>query len=169
MAKGAIMTAFSQTANVVVANVTAERTVTGLGIGSLTFPAMYLEPGTSLRILLRGVWSTSGSPTLRWRAKLGGTVLLDTGAVQEPKDAPNEPWAMEVMLVCRSAGAQGAIIGAGSVASISTHIDFPPQTTPVAIDTTRPLALDVTCQWGTAAAGNTVTCTHLLIWAEQPI
>jgi hypothetical protein len=169
MSKGAIMTAFSQTANVVVANTTQERTIAGPGIGSLVFPANYLEVGTSLRILARGVWANVAVPNRQWRVKLGGTVILDTGSNQMPKDVTAEPWAMEVMLVCRAVGVSGSVIGAGSVGSVSVHRDFGPQTTPTAVDTTRPLALDVTCMWGTANAGNTVTTTHLLVWAEQPI
>jgi hypothetical protein len=169
MAKGAIMTAFSQTANVVVANTTQERTITGPGIGSLVLPANYLEPGTSLRLLARGVWANVATPNRQWRVKLGGTVLLDTGSNQMPKDVSNEPWAMEVMLVCRGVGPTGSIIGAGSVGSVSVHRDFGPQTVPIGVDTTKPLALDVTCAWGTANAGNSVTCIAFLIWAEQPI
>jgi hypothetical protein len=167
--RGAIVTLFSQTANGVVANTAAERTIAAAGVGSLVIPANYLDVGTSLRILGRGAWANVAQPNRQWRIKLGTTLLLDTGSNQMPKDVTNEPWALEAVLVLRAAGAAGSVIGAGSVSSISVHRDFAPQTTPIAIDTTKPLALDVTCQWGTANAGNTVTCTHLLIWAEQPI
>jgi hypothetical protein len=169
MARGAIVTLFSQTANGAVANVTAERTITAAGVGSLTIPARFLEVGTSIRILARGTWSNVAVPTRRWRIKLGGTLVLDTLSNQMPKDVTTEPWAMEAVLVSRTVGASGSVIGAGSVASISVHRDFDPATGVVAIDTTKALALDITCQWGTANAGNVVTCTHLLVWAEQPI
>ena len=33
----------------------------------------------------------------------------------------------------------------------------------VALDTTSGQILDLTCQWGTADAGNSVTCTNLTV------
>jgi hypothetical protein len=168
MAKGAIVTLFSATADSVIASTTAETTLVAAGAGSMTLVANYLEPGTSLRILARGTWANVAQPNRQWRIKLGSTVILDTGVNQMPKDVTAEPWAMEAVIVCRTIGKTGSVVGAGSVASVSVHRDFGPQT-PVAIDTTKPLTLDITAKWGTANAGNTVTTTHLLVWAEQPI
>jgi len=168
--RGAIVTLFSQTANGVVANTVAEQSITAGGVGSLTLPANFLDVGTSLRILGRGVWGTgSGTPTKRWRVRLGPVVILDTGAIQVAKAIVNEPWALEAVLVVRARGATGSVIAAGSVGSATEHLDFAPMTAPVAIDTTKPLALDVTCQWSVASASSIVTCTQFLIWAEQPV
>jgi hypothetical protein len=168
MAKGAIVTLFSSTADSVVANTTQERTIVAAGAGSMTLVANYLEPGTSLRILARGTWANVAVPNRQWRIKLGSTVILDTGSNTMPKDVVAEPFALEAVIVCRTTGKTGTVVGAGSVASVSVHRDFGPQTS-FAVDTTKPLTLDVTVTWGAAAAGNTVTCTHLLVWAEQPI
>jgi hypothetical protein len=173
MAKGAVVTTYSLTANVVVTNSTVETSASGPGAGSLLLPPRFLEPGSSLRVLLKGVYSTGNVSTIQWRVKLGATVVLDSGLGVIPTRETNMAVEMESLIVCRTVGAPGSVMASGALryhaASAGAMGDYPPQTAPVPIDTTRPQRLDVTLQFGQADPKNIVTVTQFLVWAEQPV
>jgi hypothetical protein len=173
MAKGAITTIFSSTASATIANTTQERTLAGPGVGSLLLPANMLEVGTTLRILIRGVYSTSSAGDLTIRVKLG-SVVLSTGVGTTSKSETNRAFSVEALVVCRTVGQAGSVMAAGSVQWQVTKVvtglpEFIPAAAPVVVDTTVAAPVDVTLQWTVAAAGNTVTTTHFLCWSEQPV
>jgi hypothetical protein len=173
MSKGAITTIFSATTNAVVGNTTQERSLAGPGVGSLLLPANMLEPGTSVRVLVRGVYSTGSAGDLTLRVKFGG-VVLETGVGVTSKSETNQAFELEALVVCRTVGKTGTVIAAGSVAWAVTKPvtglpQFAPTTTPVTVDTTVAAPFDVTIQWTVAAASDVVTITHFLVWSEQPV
>jgi hypothetical protein len=81
----------------------------------------------------------------------------------------NRAWEVVGDITCRTTGATGTVIGQGyfqhAQAPGSTAADHyeMPNTGATTIDTTAGGALDVTAQWGTADAGNTITSTNMTI------
>lgn len=172
--KGAIVTLFSLTTNVVGSGSATERTLAGPGVGSLTLPPNLLEPGTCLRVILRAAYSTAATGNVRLKVKLGGTTVLDTGWGLTSKSETNAALEVEALIVCRTAGPTGTVMPTAIAhwdvtKAIVGLAEFSPVLVPVTTDTTKPLALDLTVQWDAQVAGNTITTTHLIVWAEPTI
>jgi hypothetical protein len=153
---------FSQTAGVTVANTVTETALPGAGEGSLTLDANYLEVGRSLLLKAYGVVSDTGTPTLTVRFKIGGTEIVSTGALSTGGSLSNAGWDIEVLLTCRTAGASGTVFVNGLFRHSTTLTPLTSTSTDT-VDTTGTLALDVTAQWDTASASNTITCDNLVV------
>lgn len=172
---GPVEKLFAQTASVTVGNSSGEATLTGAGVGSLTIPANFLIPGTALRIAAFGYYTTTASPTLDMKIKLGATTVLDTGANNAPTAVGSARyWEMTCIITCRTVGAPGTVQAQGTMRYATSHTaeqadDFGPNTTTTNITTTGTLVIDFTAQWGTGNPTNTMTCTNLSVWAEQPV
>jgi len=163
-------TAFTAMATVTIANTTAETTLIGSGVGSLTLGANVLMPGKTLRIRCQGYWSSDllAAGTMRWRVKLGSTVVLDTAVFTPIGGVTNLLWQLEATITCRATGASGSVFAQGLVEHQETAgISFPTRTmvntATNTIDTTAAQALDVTFQWGSADADNTISCTNVSV------
>lgn len=158
---------FAQTASATVANTTTETTLASTGEGSLTLPANFLRPGRTVRVRASGFASDTGTPTLRFRVKLGSTTIGDTGAIALTGTVSNEGFVVDYELTCRTAGASGTVIGQGfSHVDNSTNtglLESLPSTAAVTVNTTTAQAVSVTAQWGTASSSNTITCTNLVV------
>jgi hypothetical protein len=148
---------FTQTAGVTVANTTTETTLLGGGIGTLTLPVNSLVIGKTVRIRAAGKVSTTGTPTLLFNFKLGATVIVTTGAVATGSGLANAGWNLDLVMTCRTTGGTGTVIADGT-ANVSTTVEPLVSTATTTIDTTATQAISVTATWGTAAAGNTITC-----------
>lgn len=159
-------TIFTQTADVTIANTVAETSLLGTGKGVKTIPADWMVVGRTLRLILRGYMSDTGTPTFRVKVKLGATVILDTGAVAFSGTIANNEWCVAADITCRVAGFSGTVIGQGSFSESPDNRVGMVNTAPVAVNLfTSPLALDVTFEWGTASASNTITCTNATLEA----
>lgn len=160
----AVGSIFSQTTTGTVANTTSETTITSTGGGSLTLPANFLTVGKTLKLKGYGFHSTSGTPTLRVKLKMGSTVLLDTG-VQTSTAASNDGIMFEALITCRTTGETGTVFAQGFYAEKLTnggainHFAWI-NTAATTIDTTTTQAISVTMQWGTASASNTISLTN---------
>lgn len=153
---------FTQTADQTIANTTTETTLFGSGVGTLSLPANFWTVGKTIRLEIHGDFSDTGNPTVEVQAYYGATSLIDSGAIALSGLGGTEEWECIVLITCRSVGVTG---------SVETVIDWEYETTTGSsvierldvagvlqtIDTTAAGALDVTFQWGTAAAANTLT------------
>jgi hypothetical protein len=148
---------FTQTAGVTVANTAVETTLLGGGVGTLTLPVNSLVIGKTIRIRAAGKVSTTGTPTLLFNLKLGATVIVTTGAVATGSGLANAGWNLDLVMTCRTTGGTGTVIADGT-ANVSTAVEPLVSTATTTIDTTATQAISVTATWGTAAAGNTITC-----------
>jgi len=158
---------FTQTTTGTVSNTTSETDFTSTGVGTKTLPANFFVAGKTIRIKGRGFHSTSGTPTLRVKAKLGSTIVLDTG-VQTSTAASNDGFMFEADITNRTTGATGTVFAQGfyaekltSPGSINNFAWTNTATT--TINTTASQALSVTIQWGTASASNTISLTNFTI------
>lgn len=153
---------FAQTAAQTIASSTAETTLFGTGQGTLTLPANTFRVGTTVRISLRAFYSTAGaSPNITIRAKLGSSNICVSGTVGAAINMSNRRIDIVVEITCRTTGATGTVIGEGmatvmtaAAAGVPFSLDATGTTT---LDTTGTLVADVTFQWGTNSASNTIT------------
>lgn len=156
--------AFSATADKVVANTITETTLLGTGVGSASLPAGALAAGRALLVRVQGYYSTAATaPTLTLKVKLGGVVLASV-AVALPVSIVSKQFAAEILIVCRTAGATGAVMANGAFlaegASATAHsLAGLTATAAATVNTTAALAVDLTATWSAASASNTITAT----------
>lgn len=158
---GLATTQFTMIGNATVANTVAETTLIGAINGSTTIPANRLTAGATVRIRLRGVIADTLTPTIRFRAYIGATAYIDTGAVALVALGGTQSWTFEGEITIRTTGAGGTALGNGHVEfSLATQADMDSLNVAAsAIDTTVAQTVNWTVQWGTAAPANTITNT----------
>jgi hypothetical protein len=158
---------FAQTQAVSVdgTNVT-DTSVIGTGTGSATIPPLFLNPGTTLFVRVMGVHSASvGAPTVDWKVNLGGTTILDTGAITTSL-VTNQTFNIDAIITCYSTGPVGQIFAQGGYTEAGQFLAGMPTTTTTTIDTTVAQALTVTLAWGGTGLGtqDVATATNLVIF-----
>jgi hypothetical protein len=140
---------------------------------NITIPANYLQDGRVLRIIMKGKLSTTGTPTITFRARWGGvagTILAQSAAITNGSSVSNVIWELELILQVRSNGSSGSVLAMGRVnvggaSSIVNFMGSAGATNPAAVtvDLTADTALAITAQWGTASTSNTLTGMQYII------
>jgi hypothetical protein len=167
---------FVSTASKTISNSIVETTLVTTGVGTVSIPENFLSSGKSIKIKAYGYYSSTAAPsgTLRLKLKFGTTTIIDTLANSLDASVSNAYWQFESIITCRSAGALGTVIGQGAFfhrVSDPTPVDRPiiisnaTLTAAVTIDTTASNSIDLTAQFDTASASNSISCTNLLIEA----
>ena len=162
----------STSAGSAVANTTTETSATPSSVtGSLQFGGTRaLAVGERFRMQAGGTYSTTGTPTLTIRAKVGkvsetGATNLGVLAFTTPSGAASLKWRLDVTGEAITIGASGVIRATGTIAyetATDTWTTFHIAPTDVTVNTSNTShnrKLDVSIQWGTANAANTATCT----------
>ncbi len=150
---------WSKTADTTVADTTTETTVLDTGVGSKDFPANWAVAGRSAIIRFSGHFSTLLTPTLRFRVKIGSVTIEDSGAVATASGVASGLFFYECRVTFRSAGGSGTAFS--QMLGWNGSVQIPaPSTGTSTIDTTAAQTLNVTVEWGTASASNTITCTN---------
>lgn len=155
---------YAQTANsTIITGTTVETSLIGPGVGTLSVPANGFFVGASFRADFGGVLNTANNQTIRIRVKTAtGVIFLDSG-VQNLANLSNTVWALSINFTIRQ-------IGAATVASIVSLGRFTYAKTSNAVvegfsfntvnsttfNTTIPNTLDVTAQFGSNNAGNSI-------------
>lgn len=156
---------FSQTATGTVTSTASETTTLGTGIGTATLPANFFVAGRTVRLVQKGVISTTGTPTLVMKIKLGSVVLTQTATVTLPNNMTNYSYTLEADYVCRAAGSSGTFVGEGKMLIDNVTVPFIlgfPGVSTVTVDTTTSQVLDLSATFGTANSSNTIgskSCT----------
>ena len=160
---------FAQTANSPDVTATAvESTVIDGGEGSLTIPANGFAVGDSFMVTMGGHISTGNNQTLRIRIKSGAVVLADTGAISMAQVSARH-WNLEIRFTIRAIGAAGV----ASIASFGTFTysknanqfegtDFSIVNN-TTFDTTAGNTLDITAQWGSNNASNSIYSESMIL------
>lgn len=159
---------FVQTATKNINTSASEVTLTNTGVGTLTLPANFFVAGKTIRVKATCFASTTGTPTIRTKIKLGSVIMLDSTAIAVGAALTNNLIDIEGIITCYTTGASGTFWSQGRSdikPGAATGINFwqMVNTATVAVDTTASQAIDVTFQWGTSSASNTVTCTNLVV------
>jgi hypothetical protein len=153
----------------IVANTTTETTFSS----KKTFTPSMMAAGVVIRFEATGTYSTDGAvaPTLRLRAKLGATTILDTTAFTTTVAMTNRGWSLRGVAMITTSGASGLLEAQGqgnlSTSATAAQTVFMPNTAKISVDTTANRDLTVTAQWGTADTDNTITMRQLLVYSES--
>lgn len=144
-----------------VASTTAESV-----LATWTIPANDALAGTAYRFTAQGVASTTGTPTLTIRVRLGGTsgaVIAAFTAVTTGSAISGRGWRVEGSLVSLTPGSSGTWVGGASLSHhlASTTGATQSELTDAAVtrDSTADQPLVVTAQWSASSASNTASAT----------
>jgi len=146
---------------------TASETV----VGTFTIPANDAQAGGVYRMVMYGTASSTGTPTITFRVRLGGvagTALATFGAITTSSGASNQAWQMSTNLFAIAPGSSGTYSAFSSLAQqIASPTGLATSNTmtngTVTANSTTNLTLVVTAQWSAASASNTVSSTAGLL------
>ncbi len=154
---------FAQTANSIpVTGTTAETSLINGGVGTLSVPANGFQVGDSFRAIMAGVLNVANNQTIRIKVKTGSVILLDSG-LQNITNITNDVFSLNIDFTIRQLGTTGV----ASIVSLGTFHYAKTSNTSVqgfafnvvnntTFSTTIPNTLDITVQWGSNAAGNSI-------------
>ena len=154
---------FAQTANsTAITGTTAETTLINGGVGTLTVPANGFNIGDSFRAVVAGVLSAANNQTIRIRVKTGSVILLDSG-LQPITNITNDVFSLNIDFTIRALGAAGvaSIVSLGTFHYVKT-VNAATQgfafnvVNSTTFDTTISNTLNITVQWGSNNAGNSI-------------
>ena len=154
---------FAQTANSTpVTATTTESTLINGGVGTLSVPANGFNIGDSFRAIFGGVLNTGNNQTIRIRVKSGAVIFLDSG-IQSITGIENDIFNLHIDFTIRALGTAGvaSIVALGAFNYVKTAngevqgfgFNTVNNTT---FDTTINNTLDVTVQWGSTSADNSI-------------
>jgi hypothetical protein len=154
---------FAQTGNSIpITGTTVETTLINGGIGTLTVPANGFQIGDSFRAVFGGVLNAANNQTIRIRVKAGSVVLLDSG-LQPITNITNNVFNLHIDFTVRTLGTTGvaSIVSLGAFNYVKTSnaaiegfgFNTVNSTT---FNTTISNTLDITVQWGSNNAGNSI-------------
>lgn len=155
---------FAQTANSTpVTGTTTETTIINGGVGSLVVPANGFSVGDSFKGEFGGVMNAANNQTIRIRIKTGSILLGDSGVQSLTSSIINDVWDLSLNFTIRQVGAAGV----ASVACIA-RFDYAKTNNGTVqgfgfntinnttFDTTISNTLNVTVEWGSNNAGNSI-------------
>ena len=155
---------FAQTGNsTVITGTTTESSLINGGVGTLSVPANSFKVGDSFRAVFGGVMNAANNQTIRIKTKTNGIVLLDSGVQTLTNSIINDVWSLNIDFTIRQIGGTtvASIVSLGSFHYIKTSnaatqgfaFNVINNTT---FNTTINNTLDVTVQWGSNNAGNSI-------------
>jgi hypothetical protein len=146
-----------------VANTTTETV-----IATFNIPANDMVVGATYELTAWGVASTTLTPTLTFRGRIGGVAGTSNGStpITAGSSVSNKVWRVTFRVVCITTGASGTFHGNLETAEGVSNTAINPSTVTVrmdgnsvvAVDTTASKDMVITAAWGTANASNTLTC-----------
>ena len=146
---------YSQTAPTSVVNTTAQTTIIGPGVGSLTVPPNYFTAGMGFTYRTGGLFGALNNATIRFRLINSGT-LFDSGLLQfSPSVALGRPWNIDVTFIY--VGLNVMITNFNfQYNNGSDARGFTAQNTNNTFNPAISNTLDVTVQWGAASNSNSI-------------
>lgn len=135
-------------------------------VGTIPASAMNVL-GKWLRVTARGVVGNTGTPNLTLKLLLGTSVALTTGALATVTITGSGSWVLSGDLYVASTGATGTVNGHGKLIYNQTTVvgvvhDLP-TASPVTVDWTSALAIDLKATWSASSSSNTIALTTLLV------
>jgi hypothetical protein len=154
---------YAQTANSTpISGTTVETSLINGGVGTLSVPANGFQVGDSFVAIMAGVLNTANNQTIRIRVKANSIVLLDSG-LQPITNISNDIFSLNVNFTIRQLGAAtvASIVSLGTFHYVKTSNasvqGFAFNTVNnTAFNTTILNTLDITAQWGSNNAGNSI-------------
>ena len=147
-----------QAQSVIVSSIVVANTLTETSLIGSHYGANYLEVGKSEETVLRGVIGKANNNVLNLYLKYAGVTVI-TLPISGAAIAAGTAFEICVTNTCRSIGAAGTM-QINVVAKIDGVANPPDTRALVTIDTTTAQSLELTSQWVTASATNTLTVDH---------
>lgn len=154
---------YAQTGNSTIITGITESTLINGGVGTLTIPANVFQVGDSFRAVFGGVMNAANNQTIRIRVKAGAITLLDSGVQSLTNSIINDIFSLNIDFTIRQIGGVGvaSIVSLGSFHYTKTSnattqgfaFNVVNNTT---FNTTISNTLNVTVEWGSANAGNSI-------------
>ena len=157
--------------DITVANTVTETSVLGASQAgsSKILEAGLARVGRIFWVRLFGVITTTGTPTLRVRLKLGSTTIADTTAIAMANNTAsgNGGFRIEAMVSIQSVGATGSVqtspLSVQYSVSNGGALNQFVTATPTTVDLTAAQTFDVTVEWGTANPSNSLSIFNSFI------
>jgi hypothetical protein len=155
---------FAQTADSTpITATTVEGTLINGGVGTLSVPANSFFVADSFVGIFGGLMSAKNNDTLTIRVKTGSVILADSGPLTMP-GITNQVWSLNINFTIRTVGAAGvaSIVTIGELLVLKlasgTQEGFGFNTlNNTTFDTTVPNTLNVTAQWSSNSALNSIS------------
>ena len=112
--------------------------------------------GRVFRLTASGVFSTTGTPTIQFRVRIGTTNIVVFTAQTCPNNSANQPFLLEAEIVVKTLGATGTVSGQGRLFFSTSTLELIVNATDTTVDTTSEQTVNVTAQWSASSASNTV-------------
>ena len=157
---------FCSTTNKTVANTVTETSLWTTWWGEQTIKAEFLQVWRSIELEATGTIANTWTPTIRIRFKIWSTTIVDTTAIVMVSLTGNNYWKAKAILTCRTTWFSGTVMGQGDFTyknSTTPIMLSPDNTTTTTLVTHSNHIIDITAQWWTASASNTITCTNFTI------
>jgi hypothetical protein len=142
-----------------------------------TLPASTLRAGSVLRVHAAGIHSTTGTPTIDFYIRIGGSTNYICQVMQMTcgNGISNLPWIAQGEIIARSVGNPGTLMQGYGWASIVTagtpttsvknnNIDM----TALSINTTANQTVDVGIKWSSGSLSNTATMQTFYVEIDHP-
>jgi hypothetical protein len=157
---------FTQTVDgTTVVNTVVETSIVGTGVGSLTVGANIMKVGSTSRTVMGGIIETNAnSETITFALYSGATQLITNTYTLAAKLTAGSAWKLDVDMIVRGIGNPGSIITLGRLTFGEVNAEASSRTatnTNNTINTLIANTFDVRITWGTASAGNSITCQQL--------
>lgn len=157
-----------------IANTTNVSTFTALSsvnsVGSVTFPASWVQVGRSIRVFTEGYYSTTGTPNWTWDIYLGTMSVLTTGAIAAPTTQTKQRFSAIATVTIASTTAASQVNAVYDINVSSGNYNTPVLNFSTATMSAVTVDWNVTLQvyphftWGTANASNSLNITNC--WVE---
>lgn len=153
---------------------TVANTTTETVVGTFTIPANDAQSGGVYRALVYGTASSTGTPTITFKVRLGGVsgqVIGTFPAITTASGVASGGWSIETRLMCINKGATGtwsaSSILSQQIASLTSAATTSALTNgTVTVDSTVNETLVVTATWSAASASNTASTTVGLLYRD---
>lgn len=156
---------FAQTQKITLANSTIETSLVGSGAGSVLYPSEFFVIGKSVDVKSAGFISAKNGHTSTLRIYLGGVKLVES-TLTMPAALTNASYDLYFNFTCVG---ENLIIGQGytrimaGVGQTTSYFRPLRMIADATIDATTSNLLDITYQWGTADADDSVTSTNAIV------
>lgn len=122
------------------------------------------QPGRIFRLTASGVFSTTGTPTLQFRVKIGTTTIVEFTAQAAPNNSSSQPFLIQAEIITRSLGATGTVMGQGRLFfGTSAAVENVVNAAATTVNTTTEQTINVTADWSANSSSNTTTLKTLIL------
>jgi hypothetical protein len=158
---------FSQTGDSTpITNTTTERTMVNGGVGALFVPANNFRVGDSFIATMHGNLTCQNNATIRIKIKANSIVVADTGLITLDRATSNH-YDLSIYFTVRQIGVAGvaSLMTTGTFTYNRSSNNMPERSgieslNSTNFNTTIDNVLDITAQWGSASASNSID-THM--------